>query len=120
VVAHSTPAIQPVDVGGGTGHAAPTNDDRNQVKRIVLRKNLRRRIANCSPAQPLCHAGDWNETLRLVSHARAEFINYAAAKEVYPVKRSGHPVVLVKVVREDAPTIGVASGPTGRPQSQIV
>src|ERR1700752_3060360 len=112
VVADFTPAIEPVDVGHAvrwTTHATPFRLARNRAELIVLREQLRRGVIQRGSLQTFDFAVAGDEAFGVVTHAEVELVDDVRIEHAYPVRRPA--VVLVEVMRIDAPAIVVIAGP---------
>src|SRR5205823_4461341 len=112
------PAVEPVDVGGRAGHARPARGSRNRAEVVVLREELRRGVVQSAPLQALDLARAGYEPFAVMPHAEVEFVDDRGTEYVNPVGRPA--VVLIKVVREYPPAVGVAAGPPRRAESEVV
>src|SRR6266851_7719236 len=107
-----SPSIQPVNVSRITSDAAPTCNHRNQVKLIVLRKELGRRVVQSIPSQAFSETSSWYEPFSVSAPTHIEFVNDARVKYVNPVRRSS--IIRVEIVRANTPPINPVGsvGPT--------
>ena len=96
VVTSFTPSIQPVNVRGIAGRAAPTRNRRHQVELIVLWIDLGGCEVQSGSGKALKDASRRDESFRVVAHAKIKFIDDFRTKYVDPIRRPA--IVFVKIV----------------------
>src|SRR5262245_16917761 len=110
VFARLAPAVEPVNVSGGSSYAGPAGDSRDQVEMIVLWEELGSSIVQCRAGQFVGDTGGRYESFGVMPQAEIEFVDQARPEDVDPVGR--HPVIRVKIMRADPPPVRISAWPS--------